>query len=175
MTVIDAIKKRFSVRTYHNEPVDESVLSCILEAAQYAQSAKNLQDWRFIVIRDQEKRSELSIAAKNQSFVAEAPVIIVCCGVGTDYIMTCGQHSYPIDVAIAMENMALTAHEAGLGTCWIGAFYEERVKELLSIPKEGVRVVGMLTIGYPAVPSPQKRRKKIEDIVNYECWKDISE
>ena len=57
--------------------------------------------------------------------------------------MTCGQPSYPIDVAIAMENMALAAYELELGTCWIGAFYEHAVKELLGIPAENVRVDGV--------------------------------
>lgn len=84
--------------------------------------------------------------------------------------MTCGQHTYNLDVAIAMENMCLTAYELGLGTCWLGAFYEDQVKDLLGIPEDGVRVVGLLTIGYPAVQAPDKRREPLETIVRYEKW-----
>lgn len=74
----------------------------------------------------------------NQKFVAEAPVVIAACAaVDTDYVMMCGQLAYPIDTAIAADHMTLQAVEEGLGTCWIGAFHEERVKQLLGIPGEG--------------------------------------
>ena len=170
MRVIDAINGRFSVRSYLTKPVNESDLHTILEAARLSQSAKNLQDWRFIIVRDESMRKMLAIAAKGQQFVAAAPVVIVCCGIGTEYVMTCGQHSYPIDVAIAMENMALVAYELGLGTCWLGAFYEDQVKKYLKIPEDDMRVVGLLTVGYPAVQGRAKNRKPPEDIIRYEKW-----
>ena len=89
--------------------------------------------------------------------------------------MTCGQHTYPIDVAIAVDHMTLAAVEEGLGTCWIGAFYEDKVKEILGVPQT-VRVVALLPLGYPAetantaegVPKP---RKPLEEIVVYDGWK----
>ena len=170
MTVIDAIKGRFSVRKYTSEPVNNLDLTTILEAARLSQSAKNFQDWRFIVVRDESMRKKLVPAAKNQSFVGEAPVVIVCCGINTDYVMTCGQHTYNIDVTIAMTHMCLVAHELKLGTCCVGAFYEDQVKELLGIPEEGVRVVTLLTLGHPAVQVPEKKREPIEIIVRYEKW-----
>jgi len=170
MTVLDAIKGRFSVRKYLDKPVGDDELRAVLEAARFSQSAKNLQDWKFIVVRDESMRRKLVDAARGQKFVSEAPVVIVCCGVGTDYVMACGQHSYTLDVAIAMENMALAAHELGLGTCWLGSFYEDEVKRLLSIPEEDVRVVGMLTLGYPASTPPPKKRKSLDEIVSYEKW-----
>ena len=170
MTVLDAIKGRFSVRKYTSEPVSDSDLATILEAARFSQSANNFQDWRFIVVRDESMRKKLVPAVKNQRFVGEAPVVIVCCGINIDYIMTCGQHTYNLDVAIAMENMALIAHELHLGTCWLGAFYEDQVKELLGIPEENVRIVGMMTIGHPAVQAPPKRREPLENIIRYEIW-----
>ena len=170
MTVLDAIKGRFSVRSYTSEPVSDSDLAIILEATRFSQSAKNFQDWRLIVVRNESMRRKLVPAARNQYFVAEAPVVIVCCGINTDYVMTCGQHTYNIDVAIAMENMCLTIHELNLGACWLGAFYEDQVKELLGIPQEGVRVVGILTVGHPAVKAPVKRREQLETIVMHERW-----
>ncbi|MHB9029942.1 MAG: nitroreductase family protein, partial [Candidatus Latescibacterota bacterium] len=147
MSVLDVIRTRFSVRRYSAAPIEERELETVLEAARLSPSAKNRQDWRFIVVRNGETRRKLAEAAKGQSFVAEAPVVIVCCGVDIGYIMTCGQPGYAIDVAIAMENMALVAWELGLGACWLGAFWEDRVKTILGIPEENVRVVGMLTLG----------------------------
>ncbi len=170
MRVIDAIKGRFSVRSYLIKSVKDSDLHTILEAARLSQSAKNLQDWRFIIVRDESMRKMLSIAARDQQFVAAAPVVIVCCGIGTKYVMTCGQYSYNIDVAIAMENMALVSYELGLGTCWLGAFYEDQVKKLLEIPEDDIRVVGLLTVGYPTVQDRVKKRKPLADIIRYEKW-----
>ena len=170
MTVLEAIKGRFSVRKYTSQPVSDSALATILEAARLSQSANNFQDWRFVVVRDESLKKKLVPAAKNQGFVAKASVVIACCGINTDYVMTCGQTTYNLDVAIAMENMCLTAYELGLGTCWLGAFYEDQVKNLLEIPEDGVRIVGLLTIGYPAVQAPEKRREPLETIVRYEKW-----
>jgi nitroreductase len=83
--------------------------------------------------------------------------------------MTCGQYTYPIDLAIAMDHMSLQAVEEGLGTCWIGAFKEEEVKKILGISPE-VRVVELMSLGYPLfIPEPRSR-KKFEDIITYDRW-----
>ncbi|MFC1541124.1 nitroreductase family protein, partial [Candidatus Latescibacterota bacterium] len=169
--VLDAVKSRYSVRSYTSEPIGDSELSDILEAARFSQSAKNFQDWRLIVVRDREMKRKLVPACRNQHFIEEASVLIVCCGINIDYVMTCGQHTYNLDVAIAMENMALTAHDIGLGTCWLGAFYEDQVKELLGIPRDGVRIVGILAVGHPKErKTPVKNREPLETIVKYESW-----
>ncbi len=170
MSVLDIIKGRFSVRRYTSDPVNEPELETVLEAARWSQSAKNRQEWRLIVVRDEKTRRALAEAAKNQSFVAQAPVVIACCAEGTEYTMTNGQPSYPIDLAIAMENMALTAWELGLGTCWIGAFHEDRAKEILGVPSDNVRVVGLLTLGCPDGEAPPKNRLPLDRIVRYERW-----
>ncbi|MBN1293264.1 MAG: nitroreductase family protein [Candidatus Latescibacteria bacterium] len=182
MTVLNVIKHRFSVRKYKPKPVRTKDLYAILEAARFAQSSNNLQDWRFIIVRNENTRKNLVEATKGKNFVGEAPVVIVCCGINTNHKMTCGQHSYVIDVAIAMENMALVAWERGLGTCWLGAFYEDRVKELLNISGEDTRVVGILTLGYSALSAklsgkiqklnlnPKKNRLPLDTIVKYETW-----
>ncbi|MBA7572808.1 NADH dehydrogenase [subsurface metagenome] len=170
MTILEAVKGRYSVRRYKNQPVNEKDLMTILESARWSQSAKNIQNWKYVVVRDKSVRQKLMTAAKGQQFVAEAPVVIVCCGLDPDYVMTCGQPAYSLDVAISMENMSLTAHELGLGTCWLGAFYEDEVKSVLGIPKTDVRVVGMLTLGYPGDSPNPKHRKSLNDIVCYEKW-----
>ena len=170
MEVMEAIQKRRSVRAYEPREVEEEKLLRILEAGRLSPSASNRQERRFVVVKDAGMRKLLSEAAKNQKFVAEAPVVIVACAaVDTDYVMACGQLAYPIDTAIAVDHMTLQAVEEGLGTCWIGAFDEDRVKKLLDIPEE-VRVVSLLPMGYPADVSHPKSRMSLDEIVMREKW-----
>lgn len=170
MDVFEAIHKRRSIRSYLNKEVEDDKIWRILKGAQQAPSASNRQEWRFIVVRDKYLREKLMEAARNQSFVAEAPVVIVCCAQTDNHIMTCGQLCYPIDVAIAIDHMTLVAVEEGLGTCWIGAFYEDKVKEILEIPPD-IRVVELLTLGYPReIPVSAKMRLSLEEIVHWEKW-----
>jgi nitroreductase len=103
--------------------------------------------------------------------VAQAPVVIAACGTETDYIMTCGQYTYPIDVAISVDHTSLEAVNQSLGTCWIGAFHEDQVKKILGVPKK-IRVVVMLILGYPAESPSSRPHKKLEEIVAYDGWQD---
>ena len=124
-----------------------------------------------MVVRRPDIRKKISDAACRQKFVAEAPMVLVCCADTDNHRMTCGQLSYPIDVALAVDHLTLCAAVEGLGTCWIGAFYEDEVKKILGIPPE-IRVVALLPIGYPKDPSPvPKYRLSLEKIVMYDSWK----
>ena len=170
MDVYEAIRTRKSVRAYLDKDVPREVLLRLLEAARLAPSAKNLQEWRFVVVRDPRTREKLARAARNQAFVAQAPVVLACCAETDGHVMTCGQACYPIDVAIAIDHITLCAVAEGLGTCWIGAFFEDQVKEILGIPPH-IRVVELLPLGYPKDPSPvPKRRLPLEKIVRWERW-----
>ena len=170
MDVYQAIRTRKSVRAFSEQDVPEEVLSLLLGAARLAPSASNRQEWRFVVVRDPARRAELAQAANNQRFVGQAPVILACCAETDGHLMPCGQLSYPIDVAIAIDHITLCAVAEGLGTCWIGAFDEGRVRAILGIPSH-IRVVGLLPIGYPVDPAPvPKRRLALEEIVRYEGW-----
>ena len=169
MTVWEAIQQRYSVRAYRDKPVEQDKLDRVMEAARLAPSAGNRQEWRFVLVTDPDTREQLIEAARGQEFVGEAPVVIVACAVGEPHEMTCGQLSYPIDVAIALEHIALQATEEGLGTCWIGAFYEDQVKDLLGIP-EDVRVVELMPLGYPSTTAGPKSRLPLDQIVMCETW-----
>ncbi len=169
MPVLEEIIKRCSVRAYEDRPVEEEKLSRILEAARQAPSARNLQQWRFLVVTDPKLRAALAEAASMQKFVGQAPVVIVGCGTQPDYVMRCGQPAYAIDVAIALEHIALQAVREGLGTCWIGSFNESEVKRILEIP-DPVRVVELMTLGYPAYDYRPHDRVPIDRIVAYERW-----
>ncbi len=169
MALLDVIRHRYSVRRYEPRAVDPARLKTVLEAARLAPSARNIQEWRFVVVQDPDTRARLVPACNNQAFVGTAPVVIAGCAVKTDYIMRCGQHAYPIDLAIAMEHMALQAVAEGLGTCWIGSFFEEQVRAVLGIPDD-VRVVELMTLGTPADQQHDPQREPLEHIVCHERW-----
>lgn len=171
MNVSEAIRLRKSVRNYSSKDVEEEKLNRVLEAARLAPSASNRQEWRFVVVKDSETRQKLSAAAKGQKFVKEAPVVIACCAETDEHVMTCGQMCYIIDVAIAIDHMTLQAVEEGLGTCWVGAFYADKVKEILNIPQQ-IKVVELLALGYPEEPlkALPKNRLDMKSVVRSEKW-----
>lgn len=170
MDIFEAILKRKSVRAFQDRDVSEDTITRLLEAARLAPSASNRQEWRFVVVRDAALRRRLSEAARNQTFVGEAPVILVCCAETDGHVMACGQPCYPIDVAIAIDHLTLCTVAEGLGTCWIGAFDEDQVKQILGIPPS-IRVVELLPLGYPQDASAvEKKRLPLEKIVKYERW-----
>ena len=169
MAVLESIRKRYSCRAYQDRPVEQEKLDCIFEAARLAPSAKNLQDWRFVAVTDKEKKRKLAEAANNQIFLVRAGVVIVACS-NSDELMRCGQALGSIDVAIALEHIALQATQLQLATCWIGSFYPEKVRAVLGIP-EDIAVIELMAIGYPADKQGQPIRKPIEKILCYEKWR----
>ncbi len=170
MNVLDAIKRRRSIRAFEDKPIEEDKLLRVLEAGRLAPSAKNRQEWRYVLVRDKELRRKLAVACNNQYFIAEAPVVIVGCATMTDYVLTCGQPAYTIDVTISMDHMSLQAVEEGLGTCWIGAFQEDEVKRLLNVPPE-MRVVEVMPLGYPKFQPESKPRMGLDEIVSYDKYR----
>jgi nitroreductase len=169
LTVLDVIRERGSVRKYEDRSIPGDIIKEILEAARLAQSAGNRQPWEFVVVRGKEMKKKLA-----SGFVGEAPIVIVCIA----HPENCGHvgalDSYLVDVAIAVENMALVSWELGLGSCWVGAYDEEKIKKLLGVP-ENLRVVSLLTLGYPIEkPANQivrNRRKSLTQIVHHENYK----
>ena len=171
MNVIDAIMVRESVRSFKDQAVEDEKLNRILEAGRLAPSASNRQEWRYVVVRNREKREKLMEASLGQRQVAEAPVVIVACAETDNHVMGCGQVCYPIDVALSVDHMTLMAVAEGLGTCWIGAFDADAVKELLRIPDE-IKVIALLPLGYPNVIRGTKVRKSLNEVVMYEHWSE---
>ena len=170
MDVYEAIATRKSVRAFKEKDVPEEKIVRLLEAARLAPSASNRQEWRFVVVRDPSMRKHLSVAARGQTFIGAAPVVLACCAETDEHVMACGQLCYPIDVAIAIDHITLCAVAEGLGTCWIGAFDEDQVKELLAIPPQ-IRVVGLLPVGYAQDPSKVgKSRLLLQKLIKYERW-----
>ncbi|MHC4521540.1 MAG: nitroreductase family protein [Planctomycetota bacterium] len=168
MDVSQAILRRYSCRRYKAKPIEPDKLAAVLEAARQAPSAKNLQDWRFVVVTEEGTRKQLVAAANNQTFLEGAGAIIIACTV-SDHVMRCGQATGPIDVSIAIEHICLQATELGLATCWIGSFYPDKVKPIVGIP-EHINIIELLALGYPADTPKEHRREPIESIVSFETW-----
>jgi len=157
------IKSRRSVRSYEDKAINDEDLAKILEAARLAPSAHNDQGYKFVVIKDRQKISELA-KINLAPFIANAPVVLVCVS------NNLGSKYHLIDIAIAIDHMVLTAWNLGLGTCWVGAIgAKEKVAEMIGAP-EGTEPIIILPIGYPADREVPKRRKEIEEIVSYEKY-----
>jgi len=158
MDVFEAIKRRRSIRKYKPKPVPKKDWKTILNAARLAPSAGNRQPWRFVVVREPEKKRLLAEAANNRTFLVNAGALIVATG-----DPRISQRWYDRDPMIAMEHMVLTATALGYGTCWIGALDEGRVKELLKIPDE-MSVIALLPVGVPDETPEARPRMKLTEI-----------
>ncbi len=161
MDVFEAIKGRRSVREFRPDLVKEGDLKKILEAAQHAPSAGHCQPLELVIVKDQTQKERLARAALGQTFIAEAPVaIVVCANVArtSQRYGRRGKELYCIqDTAAATQNIHLAAYALGYATCWIGAFNEDAVAEVIKAPV-GVRPLAIVPIGKPAEkPSPPQR------------------
>lgn len=171
MKVMEAIEKRKSIRSYQGKPVPEEKLKKILEAARLAPSSKNAQPHKFIVVKDSRLRKKLAEEATPYHFIGEAPVIIVGVALKPGYVMSGGTPAHPVDIGIAFDHITLAAAEEGLGTCWIGGFYQKQVKRALGIP-EKYKVVALLPVGYPAEDPSKKSRKPLDELVCYDTFRE---
>ena len=173
MDIFDVIKGRRSVRSFTEKPVPEDLLEKVLESATYAPSAGNIQPWEIILVKEERTKRRLAEAALRQYFIAEAPVVIVVCanqGMSERVYGYRGSTLYCIqDTAAAIQNMLLTAYALGLGACWVGAFKEDLVRDVLKIPS-GVRPVAIIPIGWPAEKSSKPRKRALNSILHYERY-----
>jgi nitroreductase len=171
MDLFEAIEKRRSVRAWADREVEDEKLQQVLEAARLAPSARNMQEWKFVVVRDAGLREQIIEAANGQRFVGEAPVVIVACAAEHGHVMSCGHPSFLVDLSIALEHIALAARALGLGTCWIGAFNQDKVRRVLGIP-DSVQIVELMPLGYPADWPAARGRKPMDEVVCHDRWAD---
>ncbi|MBD3321962.1 MAG: nitroreductase [Chitinivibrionales bacterium] len=169
MSFLDIVKSRFSVRGYENKPVEDEKIGAVLEAGRLAPSACNIQPWHFVVIKNESTKHRMKRVYDREWFLS-APVIIAVCIETASAWCRMDRKSYGfVDAAIAMDHMVLAATEAGLGTCWIGAFDPQAAKEVLGLP-EGMEPVVFTPLGYPAKEHKIRPRKELEEIVHYETF-----
>ena len=171
MKFIELAEKRCSIRGYKSDQVPEELLNEILEAGNLAPTAKNLQPFHIIVVRDSAKLNELA-KSYPAPFFREAPVVLVICteaSGGWTRDRYAGKNYCEVDAAIAIDHMTLAAADLGLGTCWIGAFDPDKVTDAMGLP-EGVEPIAMLPLGYPNMEGLEKNRKPLKELVRYEQW-----
>jgi nitroreductase len=180
MTFDEILKARYSCRKYDpSRPIDADQIRTLVEAGRIAPSASNTQTWRFIAVTGRERIEELwQKGMRNlisNKWMRDAPLVLVGCAkldiitnrVGTGIT---GIEYYKIDMGIAMEHIVLKATELGLGTCWIGWFNEDGVREVLGIP-QNVKVLTLLSVGYPLdAMTGDHKRKKLEKILYFDKW-----
>lgn len=170
MSFLELAKKRCSVRSYQDRPVEEDKLMQVLEAGRVAPSAVNFQPWFFVVLREEEQRKKVA-ETYARDWIKEAPVLIAICGDhGRSWRRPDGKDHCDIDVAIAIDHMTLAAAELDLGTCWICNFDVMKCHKILNLPHQ-LEVIALLPLGYPADKADPGRhdskRKKMEEIVHW--------
>ena len=165
MDAIEAILKRRVQRTFAKRPVEPDKLRQIVEAGRHAMSARNLQPWQFLVIRDLATLSELGTLCATGRFLADAPAAIAVLKDRNN--ARWGE----VDCAQAVQNMANAGWALGLGTCWVGHFDREKIAALLKLPEDWP-VFTILPFGYPDPASPPQSRplKKRSEMVHYERY-----
>jgi nitroreductase len=171
MKFIELAEKRSSIRSFKPDPVPEEVLKEVLQAGNLAPTAKNLQPFQFIVVREPSRLDELA-ASYPAPFFREAPAVIAVCtepSKGWTRDRHDGKNYTEVDAAIAADHMTLAAADLGLGTCWIAAFDPVKAGEALGLP-EGVEPLILLPLGYPNMEGREKDRKSLEELVRYEQW-----
>lgn len=173
MDLREAVRSRRSVRAFHPDPIPQTLLEQLVELANCAPSAGNLQSRDFVLVRDADLRQGLAQAANDQDFLAQAPVVIVVCANRQRIYARYGgrgQDLYAIqDAASATENLLLAAHDAGLGAVWVGAFNEDAVSRLLGLPTH-VRPVTLVPLGLPAERPEASDRMALESILHWDRW-----
>lgn len=174
MELDKAIEKRRSIRKYSTKKINFEDVSEICNTARFAPCAANIYTVKIIIIEDKETRAKLANAALNQSFIADAPYVLVVCneisllkkGYGGFAETYCKQQA-----GAAIQNMLLKITELGLASCWVGAFEEEEIKRILKIP-ENVRIEALLPIAmpFPKMKIPEKRKPDLKNISFFNIW-----
>ncbi len=169
MEFYDVVKTRRSVRSYRHDIPDQGTVNRLLEVVRTAPSGSNRQPWKFVLVTEPALKERLVVACGNQKFIGEAPIIVVACGYDIKYNRGgyMGDKAFLVDLSIAFTHLILAARAEGLGTCWIGNFENDEVKEILGIPDDW-DVVAVTPLGYPRgdVFKETDRRKPLGEITS---------
>lgn len=174
METICCIKTRRSVRNFKPDKIPDEILGKILESATWAPSSGNLQNWEFVIVKDSVLKESVSRNCR-QDFIKKAPVVIVVCS-NRKKIANYGKRGEEFfgvqNTAAAVQNILLSAHSLGIGTCWIGAFDDSKLSEILAIPNH-VQPVAVVPMGYPEGKPRQTQRMPAEDVTFIDKYQKI--
>jgi nitroreductase len=169
MEFLELIEKRYSVRAYKPDAVEEDKLQQVLDAARLAPTAANRQPFQLVVIHTEGREEELGRVYGKDWFV-QAPLIIAAIGLPNKAWTRSDDKNYvDVDVAIVMDHLILAAADLGLGTCWVGAFDPDAAREVLGLPDD-VEPIAFTPLGYPDDQPKPKKRRALSDLVRYERW-----
>jgi nitroreductase len=162
--IIESIKKRRSFREYKSDMISDEMVDEVIKAAQFAPTAHDKRAIEFIVIRDKQAKDAI-FAIVGQEYTKEAPVLLI--PVATD------QATLPIqDLSVASENIFLQATVLGLGSVWknLAPEWEEKVKELLGVPKK-FRMINIIPLGFPAEEKTEHTEEEFSaEKIHQEKW-----
>jgi len=166
----ELIRKRYSVRAYKPDPVEEEKLARVLEAARLAPTAANRQPFRVVVVATKGREEELRRVYGREWFT-QAPLVLAVCAVpGESWVRKYdGWNAAEVDATIAMTHIILAAAAEGLGTCWIAAFDPQAAREVLGLPPEVVPSA-FTPLGYPADTQPPRKRRPLSELVRRDRW-----
>lgn len=166
----ELIKKRYSVRAYKPDPVEEDKLVRVLEAARIAPTAANRQAFRVIVIKTAERKADL-LRVYGRDWFVQAPLVLCVCAVPSEAWVrkADGWNAAEVDATIVMSHVILAAAEEGLGTCWIAAFDPSAAREVLGLPIE-VIPSAFTPLGYAADFPALKKRRPLAELVRHGRW-----
>ncbi len=173
MDVLEAIKKRRSKREFLKKEISIEVLTQILDSATYAPAAGNIQNWRFVIIDEQEKKEKIANAAVKQTWIADAPVVVVVCSDNVNLERFYGDRGvkfYSIENCfLAIENMLLAAVAFSIDSCIIAAFDERAIKRILKLPEE-IEPLAIIPLGYSKEEPFKKTSLDVENITYFNEW-----
>ncbi len=156
------LKGRRSIRKFKSKPIPQEFIDKIMEAGIWAPSAGNVQPWHLYLVYNDEVKQKLGQAALDQRFIEKAPVAIVVCADRNRAQSIYGERGETLymyqDTAALVQNMLLEAFSLGLGSCWVGAFKEAQVSEVMNLPPF-LRPVAILPLGYPDEKPASRRRR----------------
>ncbi len=169
MDFLELTKRRYSVRAYKSDPVEDDKLQNILEAARMAPTSSAQKTFQLIVIHTKGKEEELSRICRARWFM-QAPIVICICGISSQsWVRRDGRTYSDIDVGIVMDHLVLAATDLGLGTCWVAGFHLEAARDVLHLPDD-VEPIIFTPLGYPDDQLMPKNHRPMDELVHYEQW-----
>jgi len=166
--VYETIRHKRAIREFRAEPLPEAVVERILNAGRLSGSAKNMQPWHFIAVRERDTLQALSQCGAFAGHLAGAALGVALITADPFYRLT-----VPFDLGRTTQNMMLAAWEQGVGSVMATLYQPDRAREILGVPVE-YTIPWCISFGYPAEdtdrPARAGGRRGGQDVIHYEQW-----